>query len=157
MRRWSDQRESEWDGFCRALSRMGRALTERKRAGGGYDKKREARHPLLEIVLNSPQIRGAIGAVAPSVDKPKQKIEGHSQRSWASVGAAAGGAVTVRLNHTGTKEACAAALSAMIDALRRAGHRIVFHDLLRHDDQNGYLAVARVREPELTPALGFAR
>lgn len=151
MRRWSDQRESEWDGFCRALGRMGRALTERKRAGGGYEKKREARHPLLDLVLTSPQIREAIGAVVPGVAKLK------GVKSWASVGSAAGGAVTLRLNHTGTKESCAAALSAMIEALRRAGHRIIFHDLLRHEDQNGYSAVARVREPTLAPALGFAR
>lgn len=157
MRRWSDQRESEWGGFCRALGRMGRALAARKRDGGGYEKKREARHPLLNLVLTSPQIRDVIGTVVPGADKPKQKIDGKSIRSWASVGSAAGGAVTLRLNHTGTKESCAAALSAMIDALRRAGHRIIFHDLLRHEDQNGYSMVARVREPTLAPALGFAR
>lgn len=151
MRRWSDQRESEWDGFCRALSRMGHALAKRKRVGGGYERKREPRHPLLDLVMSSERIRDAIGAVVPG----QAKVKG--VRSWASVGTAAGGAVTLRLNHTGTKEACAAALSAMIEALRRAGHRIIFHDMLRHDDQNGYSMVARVREPTLAPALGFAR
>lgn len=150
-RRWSPERETEWSVFRDALARMGRLLKARRRESGGYAPRRESRHPLLELVLGDTQIRRAIGEIKPLTEKRKGVL------SWASVGSAAGGAVTLRLNHTGTKASCQSALAAMLDALRRAGHRIIFHDLLRHEDQNGYSMVARVREPTLAPALGFAR
>jgi hypothetical protein len=136
----------DWPLFRRALARMGRLLAEIKAPAGGYAAPRQARHPLLELVMTDAGVRDAIGDVADSDAEAKGVL------SWASV-SVAGGGVTIRLNHKGRQERCQAALDAMRAALRRIGRRCSFHDLIRHANQNGYLALLRVPDAPMTPVL----
>ncbi len=151
MRRWSEARERDWKRFTRALGRMGRLLQRQKVEApvGSYAPLERERHPLLEIVIGAAGVRAAIGDVAESEHDEKGVL------SWASVRLTEG-AATIRLNHKGTKERCQQALDAALDALRRMGRRVSYRDLIRHENQNGYVAL--IRCPDMSaPALDFAR
>lgn len=148
MRRWSEAREDDWTAFCRALKRMGGILKRRKAPEGGYAPKRERRHPLIELVMGAKSVVSAIGEIQES------DTEARGVLSWVSIRETDGG-TNVRLNHKGTKERCHEALQAAVDAIRRAGRRVSYYDMIRHENQNGYLMLMRV--PDAAPALGFAR
>lgn len=149
MTRWSTSRVHEWKSFCRALGRMGQLLARDKApAGSGYVAPRRQEHPLLDIVTKARDVIAAIGEVKISDREEKSVL------SWASV-AQSDGSATIRLNHKGTKARSQQALDAAIDALRSAGRRVGFRDMIRAENQNGYLMLIRVRDA--APALGFAR
>ena len=148
MRPRSSSREREWKSFSRALARMGRILQARKTRTGGYAPKQERRDPLLEIVLGSPSISSAIGAVVVSAVEQKGVL------SWADVSRSASGA-TLRIRHKGTHERCSQALNAAIELMRKAGKRVPYYDLIRDESQNWYLAILRVIDP--APVRSFAR
>lgn len=149
--RWSQSRRDEWRGFCRALSRMGRALQRQKNPAGGYAPKRVERHPLLELVIGAPAVRDAIGDVVVS------DVAQESVLSWINLSHGHGG-TTLRLNHKGPKKRCQEALEAAIAAIRAFGRRVSYYDLIRHENQNGYFALLRVPDaPVITLKRGFAR
>ena len=149
MRQRSGSREREWKSFKRALARMGRLLQRQKAPEGGYGPKREQRHPLLELIMGAPAVVSAIGDVSASDAEEKGVL------TWASVSEASHG-TTLRLNHKGTRERCEEALRAALDAIRRIGWRIPYHDMIRHENQNGYLMLIKVRGVPVQE-LGFAR
>lgn len=142
------KQRSDWTSFCRVLGRMGRLLQRRRTPEGSYTPVREQRHPLLDIVIKSPAVIAAIGDVK-ATDQEQRGV-----LSWADV-RQGDTAATIRINHKGTHENSQRALSAAIDALRRFGKRVSFRDLIRHPNQNGYIALIRVAGG--APSLGFAR
>lgn len=151
MPRWSLSRQREWRGFTRALSRMGHALARQKAEVGSYQApRRERRHPLLQIVMGDANVRDAIG------DMVVAEHEQSGVLSWLDISHGTAGGSTLRINHKGAKARCIAAMEAAIAAIRRAGRRVSFHDLIRHDNQNGYLALLRIPDAPVV-RLGFAR
>lgn len=146
MPRRSESREREWTSFCRVLGRMGRLLHPRKQASGAYAPVKPRLHPLLDLVIGDRGVTLAIGDVkASDVDKP-------GVLSWADVSVRSYGS-TLHLNHKGTKAHIQDAVAAVIAALRRIGRRVSYHDLIRHENQNGYLAILQVPGAWAEPGL----
>lgn len=156
MRRWSKSRRSEWSGFCRVLSRMGRLLERHRKVEGGYVSLKTPRlDPLLELAITEPGVLASIGMSADG--KPCAVLAMETAKkgvlSWVNL-RRGGDATTIRINHKGPRERCQAAADAVAAALQRLGRRVTYRDIFRHENQNGYVALLRVPD---APALGFAR
>lgn len=149
MPRWSQSREREWKSFCRVLGRMGASLKARRDPDGGYRTAPAKRlHPLVELLIGDAGVAAAIGPVTACEEEQQGVL------SWVNV-RDAGSGTTIRLNHKGTREHSQRALDAAIDALRAIGRRVSFRDMIRHENQNGYIALIRVADP--APGLAMVR